>query len=178
MRSARALLMALLACGLLLLTTTQPWMTALTEVAPGVPRTRSESSGAELVPWLAPLALAAGAALLASAARLRRVRLLTVLTTLGVLGGTVWAALVVIPARLEQPEVVSGQTTAWVTTALVAAALTGVLGVVGVIRPRPDRAPRREGGDEVPDPGGVEAARRQADDAWRQLSAGQDPTES
>lgn len=177
---------ALLSCGVLLLSTTQPWVRTVTELAPGAPRTRGAVGALELVPWLAPVALVAALAVTAGLVGLRWARPVGVLAAVaaaaGAGTGVVRAVTASGPVASPGPAVVEASTTGWLWAGTAAAVITlaGVLRWAGgatpaLTGPSPRGAGRPPAGDRD-DPDGTEARRRQDARTWEELSDGRDPT--
>jgi hypothetical protein len=167
---------ALLGCGLLLLATTQPWVVTVTEVAPGAPRSRDELGAAELVPWLAPVALVTGLAVVGALSGLRWAGALAAVASLAVLGGTVLAAAVVVTASgpLAAARTVAAAPTAWLWVGGAGALAMSLGTLLGWHGPRRERSGARSPARQ--DPHGVEARRRRDAAQWQDLSEGRDPT--
>lgn len=170
--------LALLGCGLLLLTTTQPWARTVTEAAAGAPRSRGVVAGADLVPWLAPVALVTGVAVVAGLTGLRWARGVAALAALAVVAGSALGVLTATSAGQgggAGEAVVSAVRTGWLWAGAVASVGTG-LGTLLWCRPGgPDRAPRPPLPRPAADDG--EAERRRAAADWRDLTEGRDPTD-
>lgn len=181
---------ALLACGVLLLCATQPWVRTVTELAPGAPRSRSDVGASVLVPWLAPVALVTGLAVAAGLSGLRWARPVAVLAAGAALAGAVTGVVGGIgstgPVTAPGPVVVEASPTGWLWAGAAAAALT-LVGILRWVWPAPT-APRRShdavrgwredapGGGPT-DHDGAEARRRHDARTWDELSEGRDPTE-
>lgn len=186
--------LALLACGTLLLTTTQPWLRTVTQVAAGAPRARGAVTGAELVPWVAPVAVVLALAVVAGLTGMRWARGVAVAAALAVPAGVLPALLTAIPgatpAAVSGPGLVAAEPTGWLWAGAAAGLMTTVWTILwwwpwtrgsatpsgtagpGGAGPRSDR-PRAA---PTEDPYGAEAERRRAAADWRELSEGGDPT--
>lgn len=169
-RGPAAAAVVLMACGLLMLSVTQPWAATVTQLAPGAPRWREDVVGAQLLPWLAPVAAVAALAVVARAARFGWARWVAL---------PVLAAAVVGSARglVRAGEVtattVSSRPTAWPWIALVAA----VVALLAAVAWRPGRAERRrpEAPRGAPGRPAWEEDRRRAAEDWCAVSEGEEP---
>lgn len=167
---AAAAAVALVACGLLMLSTTQPWASTVTELAPGTPRWREGVTGSALVPWLAPVAAVGALTLVAGLARFAWGRWAALLALAATVAGS---ALGLVRAGETAATTVSSRPTAWPWIALGAA----VVALLATALWRPSRA-RRGGGDgrrAAPARAAWEEERRQAAQDWRAVSEGEEP---
>jgi hypothetical protein len=176
---------ALVSCGVLLLTTTQPWVRTVREVAAGAPRARGEVGALELVPWLAPVAVVAGLAVIAGLAGMRWARPVAAVAAAAAVVGTAAAVLGAGRGAVVGGGVVDESTTGWLWVGAAAAVLLALSTVRwAAVSPRGPGADPSGGtvggaapGDDPDDPDDEEARRRQEAQDWRDLSQGRDPTD-
>lgn len=160
---------------LVLAATTQHWVVAVLEPAPGAPRTRTLVAGGQAAPEVAALALLALAACPLALSRTSRwPRLVVLVASVAALVATIATAL--DPAASVPGEVVaSAELTFWVYVALAGTSASAAAGATWCLlstAPSQESARPRSAGP-VP---AHEHERRSAAGQWRSLDEGRDPT--
>ncbi|WP_122261062.1 Trp biosynthesis-associated membrane protein [Ornithinimicrobium cerasi] len=172
--SRYAVLLAAGALALFLLVTTQQWVVAVVEPAPGAPSVRTSTTGAAAVAWgpaAALVGLASAAASGAARTTGRWPRL--VVAAAGAVAAAAAVRVTLDPTGvLTGAEVVSARTTAWAWSAAVLAPAATATALWSPRAPSRGPAGRPPGPDDTP----AERDRRAASEQWRMLSEGGDPT--
>ncbi|SOC54558.1 Trp biosynthesis-associated membrane protein [Ornithinimicrobium cerasi] len=170
--SRYAVVLAAGALALFLLVTTQEWVVAVVEPAPGAPSVRTSRTGAAAVAWGPAAALIGLASAAASGAARTTGRWPSlVVAATGAVAAAAAVRVTLDPAGvLAGAEVVTARATAWAWAAAVLAPAATATALWSLRAP--SRAPARRPPGDTP----AERDRRAASEQWRMLSEGDDPT--